>query len=85
MNNNNKTKKKKPAIKIDNLFKSYGKKEVLKGLDLEVYKGELFGFIGRNGVGKSTTIDCMIGTKKFNSGKITVNGFNIVTDPIKRR
>lgn len=82
MNNNNETQGKKPAIKIDNLFKSYGKKEVLKGLDLEVYKGELFGFIGRNGVGKSTTIDCMIGTKKFNSGKITVNGFNIVTDPI---
>lgn len=82
MNNNNETQEKKPAIKIDNLFKSYGKKEVLKGLDLEVYKGELFGFIGRNGVGKSTTIDCMIGTKKFNSGLITVNGCNIVTDPI---
>ena len=71
-----------PAIKIEKLHKSYGKKEVLKGLDLEVYTGELFGFLGKNGVGKSTTIDCMIGTKKFNSGRITVNGFNIVTDPI---
>ncbi len=82
MNNNNETQTIKPAIKIDKLFKAYGKKEVLKGLDLEVFPGELFGFIGRNGVGKSTTIDCMIGTKKFNSGVITVNGFNIVADPI---
>lgn len=72
----------KPAIKIDKLFKSYGKKEVLKGLDLEVYHGELFGFIGRNGIGKSTTIDCMIGSKKFNSGKIEISGYNIVTDPL---
>ena len=72
----------KPAIKIDKLFKSYGKKEVLKGLDLEVYHGELFGFIGRNGIGKSTTIDCMIGSKKFNSGKIEISGYNIITDPL---
>ena len=36
-----------PAILIKDLFKSYGKKEVLKGLNLEVYHGELFGFIGR--------------------------------------
>ena len=72
----------KPAIKIDKLFKSYGKKEVLKGLDLEVYHGELFGFIGRNGIGKSTTIDCMIGSKKFNSGTIEISGYNIVTDPL---
>ena len=60
----------KPAISIQKLFKSYGKKEVLKGLSLEVYPGELFGFIGRNGSGKSTTIDCLIGSKKFNSGVI---------------
>ena len=50
-------------ILIDNLYKSYGPKEVLKGLNLEVYEGEMFGFIGRNGIGKSTTIDCMIGRR----------------------
>ena len=79
---NNSVENLKPAISIKKLFKSYGKKEVLKGLDLDVYPGELFGFIGRNGIGKSTTIDCMIGSKKFNSGTIEVNGFNIVSDPI---
>ncbi len=55
----------KIAIKITDLHKAYGKKQVLKGLNLEVYPGELFGFIGRNGIGKSTTIDCMIGIKRF--------------------
>lgn len=54
-----------PSIKVENLYKSYGKKEVLKGLNLEVYSGELFGFIGRNGIGKSTTIDCIIGSKNL--------------------
>lgn len=70
------------AIKITDLHKSYGEKQVLKGLNLEVYEGELFGFIGRNGIGKSTTIDCVIGSKKFNSGSITVEGHDIVLDPI---
>jgi ABC-2 type transport system ATP-binding protein len=73
---------KEVAISIQNLYKSYGKKEVIKGVNLEVYKGELFGFLGRNGIGKSTTIDCMIGLKKFNKGKITLNGFDIVKEPL---
>ena len=73
---------KKVAIKINELNKSYGTKEVLKGLSLEVYEGELFGFIGRNGIGKSTTIDCMIGMKKFNSGNISIYDFDIVNNPI---
>ena len=62
----------KIAIIIKDLHKSYGKKKVLKGLNLEVYPGELFGFIGKNGIGKSTTIDCVIGSTKFNSGTITL-------------
>ena len=71
-----------PAIKIIDLYKSYGPKEVLKGLNLEVFKGELFGFIGRNGIGKSTTIDCMIGVKKFNSGTIEIEGYDITKEPL---
>ncbi len=72
----------KPAIEIKDLFKSYGTKEVLKGLTLEAFPGELFGFIGRNGIGKSTTIDCLIGSKKFNSGTIYINGYDIKKEPI---
>ena len=70
------------AIQIQGLHKSYGKKEVLKGLDLEVYPGELFGFLGKNGAGKSTTLDCMIGSKKFNGGTICVNGYDVTKEPL---
>lgn len=76
---------KKITISISNLYKAYGKKEVLLGLDLDVYEGELFGFIGRNGIGKSTTIDCMIGSKKFSKGDIILNDFNIKTNPIEAK
>jgi len=70
------------AVQIRGLYKNYGKKQVLKGLDLDVYPGELFGFIGRNGVGKSTTIDCMIGAKRFDQGEISVGGYNIRTEAL---
>ncbi len=65
------------AIAIHSLHKSYGTHEVLKGIDLDVYEGELFGFIGKNGVGKSTTIECSIGIKDFQSGTIQIGGFDI--------
>ena len=71
------------AIKLTNLNKSYGKKKVLYDINLEIYQGELFGFIGKNGVGKSTTIDCILGSKLFDSGEILVNDINIKEKPIK--
>ena len=74
-----------PMISIKNLHKAYGKKQVLTGLDLDVYPGELFGFIGRNGIGKSTTMDCVIGAKKFDEGQITLNGFDISVNPIEAK
>lgn len=67
----------KATIMINDLYKSYGDKDVLTGLNLEVYEKELFGFIGRNGIGKSTTIDCMIGSKKFSKGEVYISGFDI--------
>ena len=74
-----------PSIKIENLYKSYGKKEVLKGLNLDVNKGELFGFIGKNGIGKSTTIDCIVGIKKFDKGTIVINDYDITKNPIEAK
>ena len=65
------------VIKIQNLYKSYGDKEVIKGISLTTYSGEVFGFLGKNGVGKSTTIDCMVGIKSFNKGEIFINGYSI--------
>lgn len=75
----------KISISIKDLYKSYGKKQVLKGINLEVIEGELIGFIGRNGVGKSTTIDCMIGAKKFDKGTILVDGFDICKNPLEAK
>ena len=74
-----------PVISIKGLHKSYGAKKVLKGLDLDVYEGELFGFIGKNGIGKSTTIDCVIGSKKFDAGTITLDGYDIIDEPIEAK
>lgn len=73
------------VIEIKDLFKSYGKKEVLKGLNLSIKKGEVFGFIGKNGAGKSTTIDCMVGLKEPNSGDILLNGYDIVSQPLEAK
>lgn len=72
----------RPMISIKNLHKAYGEKKVLRGLDLDVYEGELFGFIGKNGIGKSTTIDCVIGSKKFDDGSITLDGYDVKDEPI---
>ena len=69
-------------IKIENLKKSYGAKEVLKGVSLEVNQGEVFGLLGKNGAGKSTLIDCMIGLKKFNEGSISIFDMDIKTSGI---
>ncbi len=49
------------TVEIKDLYMSYGEKEVLKGIDLEVHKGEIIGYIGANGAGKSTTIKIILG------------------------
>lgn len=61
-------------IKASNIFKSFGEKEVLKGLNLEVEEGETVVILGRSGVGKSVLLKLIIGIDKPDSGKIEVNG-----------
>ena len=73
----------KNILEIKNLYKSYGTKEVLKGINLIVGKGQIVGLIGKNGIGKSTTIDCVTGSKNYNSGEIYINGTNIESNPIE--
>lgn len=73
------------AIKIEGLHFSYGKKHVLKGVDLEVPKGSIFGFLGRNGAGKTTTIKTLLGLQKPQAGKCLVGGLDSVTDTLEVR
>lgn len=70
-------------LEIKDLHKSYGKKEVLTGINLVVGKGQIVGLIGKNGIGKSTTIDCVTGSKIYDSGEILINGQKIEDNPIE--
>lgn len=70
------------SIQIVDFKKSYGKKQVIQGLNLNVKKGEVFGFIGKNGAGKSTTIDCIIGLKDFEDGHIFLLGKDTKEDEL---
>lgn len=69
-------------LQIENLVKSFDNKEILHGISLNVKDGEIFGFIGHNGAGKTTTIRCAVGIIPFESGKIHIDGKNILEDPI---
>ena len=62
------------ALRVKGLRKSYGKKEVLRGIDLRVRKGDIFALLGVNGAGKTTTLECIEGLRKYDGGSISVDG-----------
>lgn len=62
------------VLAIENLKKSFGSKEVLRGVDLSVPEHCIFGFIGKNGAGKTTTMKTILGLLKADSGQIKVMG-----------
>lgn len=64
-------------IRITNLWKRFGKVDVLKGLNLEVHQGEILVILGRSGVGKSVLLRHIIGIEKPDAGTIEVDGCNI--------
>lgn len=68
-----------PVISIRHLFKSYGKKQVLKDINLEVYPGQVIGYIGPNGAGKSTTVKVLCGLLTDYEGEVSVCGFDLKT------
>jgi len=65
---------------IKKLEKSYGKFKALKGVDLEIEKGEIFGFIGPNGAGKSTTMKIVSGLLSPDSGEVYVDGIDAIKE-----
>lgn len=74
-------------IKIEHFSKRYGKSNryAVKDFNLEVGPGEIFGFLGHNGAGKSTTIKCMVGIQSITEGEIFIDGFSIKTQPIEAK
>lgn len=64
-------------IKIKDLYKSYGNKKVLQGLNLVVNQGEILVILGRSGVGKSVLLKHIIGIEKPDSGDVLINNVNI--------
>lgn len=68
------------TIKIDALCKAYGNVQAVNNVSLSVKRGQVFGLLGANGAGKSTVIECTLGTKKFDSGQISILGMNPQTE-----
>ncbi len=62
------------VIRVRGLQKRYGEREAVRGIDLEVRRGEVFGFLGPNGAGKTTTVEILEGFRKSSGGSVEVLG-----------
>ena len=72
-------------LKIDELNQSYGQSHTLWDVNLEVDDGACVSLIGRNGVGKTTLLECVMGLLKTDSGSIFFNGTNLLSEAAERR
>ncbi|MES2655551.1 MAG: ABC transporter ATP-binding protein [Bacteroidota bacterium] len=72
-----------PIISLQNVQKSYGSKQVLSGINLTIYPGQVIGYIGANGAGKSTTVKILCGLINDFEGEVLVHGMNVKTDALK--
>ena len=68
------------AIKVEQISKAYRGLPAVKGLNLSIGYGKVFGLLGANGAGKSTSIECILGTKEADSGNVSILGMNPVAD-----
>jgi len=71
------------AVRVQGLIKTYKDVTAVNSLELGVRKGEIYGFLGRNGAGKTSTIRMMLGLVKPNSGSISIFGMDAVRDKMK--
>src|SRR3954453_18652699 len=68
-----------PVITVRGLVKRYGRREAVRGIDLDVHRGEIFAFLGPNGAGKTTTVEILEGFRTRTEGEVSVLG----VDPAK--
>lgn len=72
-------------LKVHGLWKSFGSRDVLKGVGLSIGEGELFTLVGENGVGKTTLVKCVVGVLEPDRGSIEVGGEDVTYAPPSRR
>ncbi len=72
-------------LRVQNLTKRYGDRTVVKGIDFEVKKGEIFGILGPNGAGKTTTLEMIEGMRPIDDGQATLAGIDVSKNAQKVR
>lgn len=73
------------AISLENVKKTLGKREVLKGISFTVARGDVFGYLGPNGAGKTTTIRILLGLLQADSGRLDIMGQDISKSDTRRK
>ena len=68
------------VLECKNLKKSFGKKQIIKGVSFSLDEGDILGFIGPNGAGKTTTIKLILGLQGIDDGEVLINNYNIKKD-----
>ena len=71
-----------PAIEVRGLRKSFGEKEAVAGIDLNIAVGSLAGLVGPNGAGKTTSLSMMTGLLRPDAGQVVVRGLDVWADPV---
>ena len=70
-----------PYLVVEDLHKSYDDFEAVKGVSFEVRPGEVFGILGPDGAGKTTTLEMIEGLRQITSGSATLDGIDVATSP----
>ncbi len=73
------------SILVQNVVKRFGEQKALDDVSFEIHSGEIVGFIGPNGAGKSTMMRILTGYIPQTSGKVWVNGFDVLTNPVEAK
>jgi len=74
-----------PTLNAQGLIKTYGRRTVVRGVDLSISRGEIVALLGPNGAGKTTTFYMMVGFVRPNDGRITLSGDDVTKLPMHRR
>ena len=75
----------KSVLRAEGLVKTFGKRRVVDGVDLEVHQGEIVGLLGPNGAGKTTTFYMIVGLLGANSGRVYLDQQELTRVPMYRR